>query len=220
MRLRPMMTGAACVLATGIAVTGCSSASSTYPPGITEEGSATGSPAGAPTTGSPSSTPSDGSTQSNGQGSSVSAVNCQPGSLRIALGAVTGSGQRSQVVDMTNAGSSSCSMAGFPGVNLVGTAVGPKDYSKPAYTWPLTRAAQGYSTVTLQPGAVAHFDLIYLPSSSADIAAGSDDLNVTTMLITPPNDFSHAQLSWSHGVLLQDAATHPGTYITPVASGA
>jgi hypothetical protein len=68
--------------------------------------------------------------------------------------------------------------------------------------------------------ATAHFDLIYLRSSLADIASGSKDLNVTTIMITPPNDYSHGQLSWSHSVLLQDAATHPGTYITPVAPGA
>jgi hypothetical protein len=41
-----------------------------------------------------------------------------------------------------------------------------------------------------------------------------------SVVITPPNNFTHVQLSWRQGVLLQDAATHPGTYITPVADGA
>jgi hypothetical protein len=229
MRLRPMMAGAVCVLAAGVGVAGCSSASSTPPPGITEVGAATGTA----TAGSVASGPSAAAVQPTGLATSgVTApaasapgqyvARCQPGSLRIVLGAKTGTAgqQTTQVVDMTNDGSSACAMDGFPGTNLVGTAVGPKNYSKPDYTWPLARASRSYSTVTLRPGAIAHFDLIYLPSSSADITAGSDDLNVTTITITPPNDFSHAQLSWTQGVLLQDAATHPGTYITPVASGA
>lgn len=218
MRMRPMMTGAACVLTAGIAAAGCSSsAGSTSEAGI----AATSSPAQtSAATGSPATTPAAGSVQPSGSGSSDSTANCQPGSLRIALGSATGgTGQRTQVVDMTNDGPSPCAMDGFPGTDLVGTAVGPDNYSKQDYTWSLSRASQSYSTVTLQPGAVAHFDLIYLPSTSSDIAGGSDDLNVTTILITPPNDFTHAQLSWSQGFLLQDAATHPGSYITPVAAG-
>jgi hypothetical protein len=39
-------------------------------------------------------------------------------------------------------------------------------------------------------------------------------------VITPPNDFTHAEVTWKQSVLLQDAATHPGTFITPVAPGA
>jgi hypothetical protein len=227
MRLRPMMTGAACLLMAGIGAAGCSSAASSSAAGSTPTSttagtSATGTGTGtAAATGTATSTSSAGSPQSSGQGSLVSAANCQPGSLRIVLGTVTGAtGQRTQAVDMTNGGSSPCSMDGFPGTNLVGTVVGPDHYSKAGYTWPLTRAARPYSRVTLQPGATAHFDLVYLPATSGDIASGSEDLDVTTMLITPPDDFSHAQLSWAQGVLLQDAATRPGTYITPVVPGA
>jgi hypothetical protein len=35
----------------------------------------------------------------------------------------------------------------------------------------------------------------------------------------PANTFSHAGLPWQQPVLLQDGATHPGTFITPVLSG-
>jgi hypothetical protein len=37
--------------------------------------------------------------------------------------------------------------------------------------------------------------------------------------VTPPNDFTHASVSWNQSVLLQDGATHPGTYIKPVVPG-
>jgi hypothetical protein len=45
------------------------------------------------------------------------------------------------------------------------------------------------------------------------------DFKVTTLMITPPNTFSHADLAWPQAVLLQDGATHPGTFIAPVVSG-
>jgi hypothetical protein len=220
MRLRPVMAGAICALAAGIAMTGCSSASSSTAAGINEVNPTTGAAA---TTGTPATTPSAGSTQPGGAATAGGgAANCQPGGLRIALGTRTGAAgqQATQVVDMTNTGTSACVMDGFPGTNLVGTAVGPRNYSKQGYTWSLERASRSYSTVPLQPGATAHFDLIYLPSSSSDIASGSEDLKVTSLVITPPNDFTHAQVSWPQGVLLQDGATHPGTYVTPVVSGA
>jgi len=43
---------------------------------------------------------------------------------------------------------------------------------------------------------------------------------VDKLVITPPNDSTHAELTWHQPVLLQDGATHPGTYISPVLPGA
>jgi hypothetical protein len=94
-------------------------------------------------------------------------------------------------------------------VNLTGTANG-----KHGYTWPLGRQSASYSTVTLQPGQSAHFGLVYLPGTSA-----STDIAVTSLVVTPPNDYTHAEVTWSQSVVLQDGATHPGTYITPVTAG-
>lgn len=42
---------------------------------------------------------------------------------------------------------------------------------------------------------------------------------MTSLIITPPNDYTHAEVTWSQSVVLQDGATHPGTYITPVTAG-
>jgi Domain of unknown function (DUF4232) len=135
---------------------------------------------------------------------------CQATNLSYALGAATGtSAQRTQVVNLTNKGSSACTLDGFPGVDLAGTANGQQDY-----TWSLERQSASYSTVRLQPGETAHFGLIYLPGTSA-----STDITVTKLVMTPPNDYTQAELTWNQSVVLQDGATHPGTYITPVVAG-
>jgi Protein of unknown function (DUF4232) len=137
---------------------------------------------------------------------------CQTAMLKYALGAKRGtSSQRTQVVKLTNKGTSACTLRGFPGVNLIGTVKGKKNYS-----WPLVRESVRYSTVTLKPGGTAHFNLIYLPAAPGD----GINITVTKIVITPPNDYRHAELSWHQSVLLQDGATHPGTYISPVMPGA
>jgi hypothetical protein len=137
---------------------------------------------------------------------------CTAGVLSVALGAPTGTAgqQTTQAVDLTNQGPSACTMQGFPGVDLVGTARGEENYA-----WPLVRSSATYSQVTIQPGGSAHFDLIYLPASAGD----SGDIAVTEIILTPPNTFAQASITWNQEVVLQDEATHPGTYITPVVSG-
>jgi hypothetical protein len=112
---------------------------------------------------------------------------------------------------MTDKGSAACTMDGFPGVDLVGAANGQQSYS-----WSLERSSASYSQVTLQPGGTAHFDFVYLPAAAGD----SSDIAVTKIVLTPPNTFTHTMMTWKQSVLLQDGATHPGTYIGPVTAGA
>ena len=113
-------------------------------------------------------------------------------------------------MDLTNKGSSACTMDGFPGVDLVGVARGKQNYS-----WSLARLPGRHSKVRLKPGGTAHFEVVYLPTSSGNI----NNITVTKMVITPPNDYTQAEVTWSPFVLLQDKATHPGTYISPIVSG-
>jgi Protein of unknown function (DUF4232) len=137
---------------------------------------------------------------------------CQTAHLRYAFGARSGSSsQRTQQVVLTNKGPSACTLSGFPGVDLVGAAHGQRNYR-----WPLERQVVRYSKVTLKSGGRAHFDLIYLPAAAGD----STDIAVDKLVITPPDDVTHAELTWHQSVLLQDGATHPGTYISPVLPGA
>jgi hypothetical protein len=118
---------------------------------------------------------------------------CQTAHLRYAFGARTGSpNQRTQHVVLTNKGRSACTLSGFPGVDLVGVVNGQHNYR-----WPLERQVD-------------------LPAAAGD----GTDIAVDKLVITPPNDFTHAELTWHQSVLLQDGATRPGTYISPVLPGA
>lgn len=207
MRFRTSTAVTACVFAAGLTVAGCTSSSSSS----SSAGSATTPAASASSTAQASSAASATSSSPPAQAAG-SAATCQPADLSLALGAKSGgTGQQTLAVDLTNKGSSSCTMDGFPGVNLVGAANGQKNY-----TWPLLRSSASYSKVTLQPGGTAHFDLKYEPGVSGD----GTNISVAKMVITPPNAYTQAELTWNQPVLLQDAATHPVTYITPVVSGA
>lgn len=213
MRLSTSTAAAIGVLAAGLAVAGCSSGSSTDASSTARATAATNSST-SPAANSAAS-PAASSTATAAAGASAEATTslgtCKASDLNFTLGATSGnSSQKTQVVDLTNKGSAACTMSGFPGVDLIGTANGQKNYS-----WSLERSSAKYSRVTLPLGEAAHFDLIYLPEAAGDSA----DIAVTKLVITPPNAYTHAEVAWSERVLLQDEATRPGTYITPVVSG-
>jgi len=201
MRFHPATAAAITLTAAGFVVAGCSTSSSSSPA------------ASAPTPAASSAAPAashSASPASSQPAQAAGSTTCQTANLSYALGTATGtSAQRTQAVTLTNKGSSACTLDGFPGVNLTGIANGQQNY-----TWSLVRQSVSYSVVTLQPGGTAHFGLIYLPGSSA-----STDITVNRLVMTPPNDYTQAELTWNQSVVLQDAATHPGTYITPVVAG-
>ena len=158
----------------------------------------------------PRSAASTASSSQNAQAAGTGGT-CQAANLSFAVGAKSGgSSGTTQAVDLTNKGSSACTMDGFPGVDLVGTANGQQNY-----TWSLQRSSAGHAKVTLQSGGTAHFDLVYLPSASGD----SGDITVFKLVVTPPNGYTQAEVTWNQSVVLQDGATHSGTYITPIVSG-
>jgi len=187
----------------GLAVVGCSPSSSTAAssPVRTSPSSSTAA-TGSATRAAQSASPAS-SLQAPASGT------CQAAQLSYTLGALSGTSQRAQVVDLTNKGSSACTLQGFPGVDLHGAANGQQNF-----TWSLVRQSAPYSAVTLEPGQSGHFSLIYLPGTSA-----STDITVFKLVITPPNAYTQAELTWNQSVVLQDGATRPGTYITPVVAG-
>jgi hypothetical protein len=117
--------------------------------------------------------------------------------------------QRTVSVVFTNTSGASCTMYGYPGVNLVQTA---------ADQWPLVRQRAPLRTVTLAPGASAHPTLTFLQWSAGNPSVKFVPARVT---VTPPDETSHADVGWLRGIVVirQDGATHPGTYIGPVAPG-
>ncbi|HEY1699810.1 MAG TPA: DUF4232 domain-containing protein [Trebonia sp.] len=226
MRFRTSAAVALSVVAAGLGVAGCSptstGASSIPAPSGSPIQAGTGSaPAGgtsatqaAADSGSSGSENSGSGGSGSGTAASGSGGRCQPTDLRVALGTNTpGSGNSYLKVDLTNVSSASCTMDGYPGVNLVGTAHGQNGYQ-----WPLERSTVAQpSLVTLAPGAVAHFTMSYL--AWGDGTAG-EEIKVDEIIITPPDDTTQTNVTWKQGVLLQDAATHPGTWIEPVQAGA
>jgi hypothetical protein len=224
-RFRESVTASICIVGAGLLAAGCSSSNSSTsaansattstgaatasagPSSAATSSAATSATAAPPATSASAQPPA--STPAGGTGSTA---NCMASGLSFALGAKTGAAaqQMTQVVDLTNKGGAACVMSGFPGVDLVGTANGQQNYS-----WSLVRSSVKYSQVTLQPGGTAHFDLTYLPFA----AGGGTEITVTKIVLTPPNTFTQAQLTWTQQLILQDGATHPGTYIGPVTAG-
>ena len=202
------------VAAAGFMVAGCSQAGA----GSTGTGSAGGgagsSPASAASPPAASAATSPAATApaaSPAPPGAAAAGRCQPGELSVAFGAKSGTTQVILAVDLTNKGTAPCTMRGFPGVDLVGATS-----AQQGYRWSLARQSAAYSKVTLQPGQAAHFNLTFLPA-----AMGSGgNITVAKIVITPPDDFTQAEVTWNESVVLQDGATHPGTYIGPITAGA
>ena len=143
---------------------------------------------------------------------------CVSSHVRAALGkasTVTGD-QHTQPVTLTNTSSAPCTLAGFPEVALVGTAQNADGTTgtSPNYRWPLQHTNAGATAITLAPNGTANVEVTYL----AD-AGGDPVLNVSAIELTLPGDATHIQVTWSAAVMLQDAATHSGTYSGPFVSG-
>ena len=208
MRFRNSTAAAVCVLVAGLALGGCESGGS----GGSSSGSVATPAANVSSSAQAGSTPSAAASALGAQAGAAHGV-CQPGNLSFALGKARTSGSRSQTtqaVDLTNQGPSACTVDGFPGVDLLGVARGKQNYSLS-----LARRSGPHSKVRLKPGMTAHFDVIYLPTTSGNI----DNMTVAKMVITPPGAHAQAELSWSPFVLLPDEAIHPGTYVSPIVSG-
>ncbi|MEY9968717.1 hypothetical protein ABIA33_006804 [Streptacidiphilus sp. MAP12-16] len=206
-----MMSAAA--LAAGLALTACganasttgatgSSPSTTISSGSTPSGTTTtsGSTGGTASTG--------GSTGSGGTGTTVALTNaCHTANLGFSTGhdsgaQVVGSPGAVTIV-LTNKGSASCDLRGYPGVDLVASN---------GNRWPLQRKTASVSTVTLAPGATAAFVIDYMPYSSGS----GMEFKAKSMLITPPNETHSYSMTWGYqSVLDQSGATHPVTYVEP-----
>lgn len=228
MRFRTSAAIAVGVVTAGLCVAGCQSSTSgasgtaSSAPAATESASVppvppqpSGSPgpSGAGASGSGTAGQGAGQAGSGGQGVTADAP-CQTSQLRFTIGAY-GPSQGSGVlrVDLINAGPVACTMDGYPGVNLSGTVAG-----KSGYQWPLERGtAVKPSKVTLAgKGGAAHFTINYLAWSSGD----GGEIKVSQIIVTPPDQYTHGYVPWSQAVVLQDGATHSGTWIEPVQPGA
>ncbi|OYN77962.1 hypothetical protein CG716_17040 [Mycolicibacterium sphagni] len=136
---------------------------------------------------------------------------CAPDSLSLSTSSPGSPGDGTQIhfdVIFTNTSAQTCSLQGYPGVNLIG----PDDPTwGPDYQLP--QQAGDPQPVTLAPGAAATSRLTFLPNPNGWVPQ--------TIAVTLPNNPGLIQIPWIPGgipVARQDAASHPGTYIGPLQS--
>jgi hypothetical protein len=196
-----------------LALTACNNNSGSTGTGSSTSSAAGGGTAAASSGGTATSqagggSPSTAGTDASATGSSTG--RCHTGDLSYSLGSPSPNGnaaeQQHAYVVLKNTSAHTCSMHGFPGVDLVNSGT----------QWSLRRDSQSPATVTLRPGNSTRFTVTFQPWT-ADGNDASNDFAPTTLVITPPNETTSYDIPWHWGhVLLQDAATHPGTYTGPV----
>lgn len=137
---------------------------------------------------------------------------CGTESLSASTGSYGSPGDQAQIhfnVILTNISSQSCTLRGYPGVDLLG----PDD---PMWgpTYSLPRQTGDPQPITLAPGAAASSRLSFLSVPDTD-----DGWVPATIVVTPPDATTALETPWIPGsinVMRQDGATHPGTFIGPL----
>ncbi|MBP0456662.1 DUF4232 domain-containing protein [Streptomyces montanisoli] len=125
-----------------------------------------------------SSKDSSGSNLSAKSGGSTSTTKCKTDDLGFSVASTPGYKDKELAITLTNKGSHTCSMHGYPGVQLVGPdGLGDRGPNAERNTESATA-----STVTLKPGEETGFILGYMPATN-------DSAKTYTRLdITPPNN--------------------------------
>jgi hypothetical protein len=147
-----------------------------------------------------SSTPTTGAEALTGKSAkSTTAQDCQQVTVSVGDPLPSDKTQSRLALTMLNSGPSDCVLRGFPGVRLNG---------RDGLAWDLRRTEDPVVPLTLAPGTAATSYLTYLPTTDASGWA------VASLQVTPPNTTDTQTFEWTLGnVVLQDGATHPGTYI-------
>lgn len=170
-------------------------------------GPATGGPAATDQAGAQPDPASTGTSSSGSRPAAATIGRCHTAGLKFSFGNgdagySSSDDQQHLEVVMTNTGATTCTVTGFPGVDL-----------RAADSWSLVRTARTASTVTLKSGATASFVITYLPWE----AGSGVEFKAKSVVVTPPSETTSVTLNWPGGsILRQDGATHPGTYVGPV----
>ncbi|MFD6390784.1 DUF4232 domain-containing protein [Nocardia sp. NPDC060259] len=121
------------------------------------------------------------------------------------------SGQAVQQITLTNVSTTACILAGFPDLTLVGTGRNTTTGTiTEQYRWPLQNAVRDAPEVAMPPSGTAQVSITYLNGRG-----GSANLDVTAIELELPGSTTRINIPWDKEVLLQDAATRPGTYSGP-----
>ncbi|WP_405559702.1 DUF4232 domain-containing protein [Streptomyces sp. NBC_01180] len=112
-------------------------------------------------------------------------------------------------VAFTNISKRTCTLTGFPGVDMVGNQASDG-------TWSLARSSKPVTTIPLSPGGTTDFTI----TLGATTQTGSGTFQPGLVRITPPNEKGQFALKWPFGgaVTKQNGATHPATFVNPIGS--
>ncbi|MFE2965399.1 DUF4232 domain-containing protein [Streptomyces sp. NPDC059340] len=149
-----------------------------------------------------------GTSTSTGGTGGTGASRCHTAGLGFSFGSGDGKvsssdDQQQLAVVLKNKTSAACTIQGFPGVDLKSSGG----------SWSLTRSGASPKKVTLAAGSSTTFTITFLPWNQGS----GTEFKATSVVVTPPNETTSTTLAWPGGaVLLQDGATHPGTYTGPV----
>ncbi|MEV6008236.1 DUF4232 domain-containing protein [Streptomyces sp. NPDC051976] len=217
MRVRKISVLALATVAAALSLSACNNdstdgASSSAPtssaaaPSTTGATGATGVNGGAKgSSGNSGSTGNSGGTStSGGTGTgthSGTSTTCQ--TAHLSFSASHGMGEGDYLINIKNVGAHTCTMHGFPGVDL-----------KSSYgTVSATRSTLAAPHVILHPGQETHFDLRYPPNET-----GGSGVTFTTLIVTPPNETHSHTMPLTINVAATTSAT-PGITVDPVGAG-
>ncbi|MFF3832938.1 DUF4232 domain-containing protein [Streptomyces sp. NPDC002458] len=217
MRLRKTSVAVAVVVA-ALSVTACEGDGSSDDAGAAASASTSAEPsAGSGSPGGDGATDStEGSGDGDGQASASATASVSPSgspaappgdgcrTADLSFSSSGGMAEGEFLINLRNEGSASCSMHGFPGLDLKG-----KDGTVSA----ARNSGRSAPTVTLAPGEATNFSLYFPPNSS-----GGSGVTFTSALVTPPNETHSHKLSLSVNVAA-GAGSASRITVTPVGSG-
>ncbi len=114
-------------------------------------------------------------------------------------------GETTTSIVLTNKSSRTCTIGGFPGMDLRPDASGP--------SWSLARSSAKHGSITLGPGDSTDFTLNLAMAKNNEEGSWKPQ----TVAVAPPNETTALTLKWLWGPLIhQDGATHPTTFVNPI----
>lgn len=143
--------------------------------------------AASPPASAAASTPAAGTAQSSAAGSESSVSQCLTADLSVTATAAAGQPAAQVDVTFTNKGGSTCSLFGYPGVDLRtndGTESVPR------------KSGATKTQVTLTPGQHTVAVIEYPANDS-----GGTGVSITSMVVTPPNETHSVTIEWPGGSL-------------------
>ncbi|WP_424216162.1 DUF4232 domain-containing protein (plasmid) [Streptomyces sp. BI20] len=123
--------------------------------------------------------------------------------------------QTSASLLLTNTGKRTCVTRGFVGLDLI---------ARNGDRWSVARQKATTERITLKPGVATMAELIFLPwHAKEQQGSGAVEFKPVKVAITPPDTTTTTTVAWpwpTIGLVRQDGATHPGTWLTPLAGTA